>query len=148
MRLLILLLCTLRPCRLRVGVSLIHASHTNMPATRICTSHTRACWVTAGYPVTSGCRLILVLFLYVEDFAYGGLLDAYRAEHGCARRGVEPQNALTSDSATQSAPGAGPNSGDGGQRPSGDDPGGYVVYRQTVQLMEMLNKQSVTSVLA
>jgi hypothetical protein len=96
--------------------------------------------------VTSGCRLILVLFLYIEGFAYGGLLDAYRAEHGCARRGVEPHSDTPTDSvvSTEGAPGG----GGGGQRPSGDDPGGYVVYRQTVQLMEMLNKQSVTSVLA
>ena len=93
--------------------------------------------------MTSGCRLILVLFLYIEGFAYGGLLDAYRAEHGCARRGVEPQSDTHADLVVSTEGARG-----GGQRPSGDDPGGYVVYRQTVQLMEMLNKQSVTSVLA
>ena len=29
-------------------------------------------------------------------------------------------------------------------KPSGDNPGGFVVYRQTVELVEMLNKQVVS----
>lgn len=96
-----------------------------------------------------------MLFLYIEGFPYGGLLDAYREEHGCARRGVVPASTSASASAKSnagtSAPSASDRGSDGpvspcaavddqsvsqssikriavgdGPRPSGDDPGGYV----------------------
>lgn len=35
----------------------------------------------AGHPITSGTRLILVLFLYVEGFSYGHLLDQVHDNH-------------------------------------------------------------------
>ena len=44
-----------------------------------------------GEEITSGTRLILVLFLYVEDFAYGGLLDRYVEHHGQQTRPGETE---------------------------------------------------------
>lgn len=83
----------------------------------------------AGYPIRAGTRVILVLFLFVEGFAYGGLCSEYEATHGvCAA----------------AARGAG--GGDGGSsgdtptvKPSGDAPDGYVVYKQTKELVALLN---------
>eukprot|EP01046_Picozoa_sp_COSAG06_P059741 COSAG06_NODE_12461_length_1378_cov_3.037529_2_plen_117_part_00 len=40
----------------------------------------------AGYPITRGTRFILVLFCYVEGFAYGELVNDYVAKHGCDGR--------------------------------------------------------------
>ena len=61
-----------------------------------------------GAPITRGCRMILVLFLYVDGFRYGALL-------GHAGRNDAPK---------------GPGAGAAGA--------GYVVYRETVTLMEAL----------
>ena len=67
-----------------------------------------------GSEITSGTRLILVLFLYVEGFAYGGLLDSYVEQHG-----------------HQEAPQDDNTGGTGGE---------YVVYRQTSDLMAILDR--------
>ncbi|KDO27111.1 hypothetical protein SPRG_07822 [Saprolegnia parasitica CBS 223.65] len=66
----------------------------------------------AGYAISKGTRMILVLFLYVNDFAYGTYLDNYA------------ENAPRSTQTT----------------PSGDAPGGFVVYNQTVELVNTLNQ--------
>ena len=80
----------------------------------------------AGFPVTSGTRVILVLFLYVDGFSYGQPLADFALGRGCdeveaAAQGVSPDAA--------------------GAKPSGDAPGGFVVYNQTVELVEMLERE-------
>jgi hypothetical protein len=44
--------------------------------------HLRGHFGMRGYPVTKGCLIILGLFLYAEDFAYGKCLKAHVEEHG------------------------------------------------------------------
>jgi hypothetical protein len=98
----------------------------------------------AGYPVTSGCRVILVLFLYAQDFAYGHLLEEYNKEH---RHEKELQDDSTSSNVTRMS--SSEHDDDAlidGKRPSGDAPGGFVVYNQTVELVSMLNRR-VASIL-
>lgn len=75
----------------------------------------------AGYPISQGIRNILVLFLYVEGFHYGRYLRDSRSkvpenEAECSVHGVEEK------------------------RTSGAEKGGFVVYRQTVELVSMLNE--------
>ena len=108
----------------------------------------------AGYPVTKGCRIILVLFLYIEDYAYGHFLDEYIQMHtgnnchdrehdttipnvgeriGGGEHENENENQVCGSSSSmflESSP-----------KPSGDMPGGFVVYNQTVELVSMLNRQ-------
>mmetsp|Transcript_19974 Transcript_19974/g.39231 ORF Transcript_19974/g.39231 Transcript_19974/m.39231 type:complete len:537 (+) Transcript_19974:184-1794(+) len=93
----------------------------------------------AGYPITSGTRVILVLFLYVDNFQYGPLISQYLEKHGCnlCRPDTPDSNKEDEDASPEKKPSV---------RPSGDSPGGFVVYNQTVELVNMLNK-SVTSVL-
>jgi hypothetical protein len=95
----------------------------------------------AGYPVTKGCRVILVLFLYVDGYPYGGFLNDYIQKHGavCGRGCQEDENneveqAVNDDNDVGSLE-------EEVRRPSGDMPGGFVVYNQTVQLVGMLNRQ-------
>ena len=82
----------------------------------------------AGYPITSGTRFVLVLFLYVEGFPYGQLCEEYA-------RSLPP---------AADCSGGGSRAGAAGKaeimRPSGDSPNGYVVYKQTTELVKMLNK--------
>lgn len=91
----------------------------------------------AGFPVTRGTRIILVLFLYAEGFSYGDLLADYQMSHG--------YNAARS---LARAPDAAECAGGGEDcqktRPSGDAEGGFVVYRQTTALVEMLNRRAVS----
>ena len=68
-----------------------------------------------GHAITRGERLILVLFLYVEDYAYGSLLETYIANTRSKR---EEEQEL------------------GGPHRQGR--GEYVVYRQTTELMAIL----------
>lgn len=72
----------------------------------------------AGYPITAGTRLILVLFLYVEDFNYGPYL-----QHACNATSAKAASPCQSKDAIRS---------------SGSAPGSYVVYRETVELMNSL----------
>jgi hypothetical protein len=91
----------------------------------------------AGYPVTRGCRVILVLFLYVDGYQYGGFLNEYIKKNGACGGCQEDENEVEhamNDNVEEV------------RRPSGDMPGGFVVYNQTVQLVGMLNRQ-VESVL-
>jgi len=62
-----------------------------------------------GAPITSGVRMILVLFLYVEGFRYGAFLEAAKREKSLMSEG-----------------------GGAGAQPA------LVVYRETVQLVEAL----------
>ncbi len=74
-----------------------------------------------GAPVTAGVRVILVLFLYVEGFAYGHLLQHGPRTSSTGRRPLEaPLRVDETPLATEAAP------------------GGFVVYRETAQLMEAL----------
>lgn len=95
----------------------------------------------AGYPVTKGTRVILVLFLYIDGFSYGRYLQKYVTKHGicnpCAEELDEKKENTTNDC---------DNSNGQKVRPSGDMPGGFVVYNQTVELVGMLNRR-VESVL-
>lgn len=72
----------------------------------------------AGYPLSRGRRHVLVLFLYVQDFHYGPRLSLAKAV---------PE--------AKADCGAGD---DRGILPSGGEKGGFVVYRQTVELVNML----------
>lgn len=86
----------------------------------------------AGFPITSGTRIILVLFLYIEGFPYGQYLTNYIDKYRCKqKRKSEAENEVSPASKV---------------RPSGDTDGGYVVYNQTVELVAMLD-QEVKSVL-
>jgi len=88
----------------------------------------------AGYPVTKGCRIILVLFLYVDGFSYGDCLKDHVKQHTicetdtCEKVDDEKKEDAKSDSCLEH------------RRPSGDMPGGFVVYNQTVELVSMLNR--------
>ena len=91
----------------------------------------------AGYPIRRGTRYILVLFLYVEGFPYGRLCEEYDRH--------TPPTAAAADCAAGDAgggqaAGAGSEGEAGSVRPSGDAPGGFVVYKQTTELVKMLNK--------
>jgi hypothetical protein len=92
----------------------------------------------AGYPVTKGCRVILVLFLYIEGFSYGRFLREHAEQHGTCRPDEEKKEDAKSDIIVAQD--------DTQRRPSGDMPGGFVVYNQTVELVSMLNRR-VDSVL-
>jgi hypothetical protein len=124
----------------------------------------------AGYPVTSGCRIILVLFLYAQDYAYGPLLEEYcknnndnnhnserqttttttgsrsprndKSHHVCCV--VEPKTSADEEKLDDCIDCH--NQENTAIRPSGDTPGGFVVYNQTVELVNMLNRQ-VASIL-
>ena len=124
----------------------------------------------AGFPISEGTRTILVLFLYVEKFSYGDALQKEKNRVQASRPVIPPS--LTRRRATTKFKGFRPNgfevhypslpsavtqSADGEyemedesreeyRKPSGDRVGGFVVYRQTKELVEMLNKQ-VKSVL-
>lgn len=113
----------------------------------------------AGYPITKGTRHILVLFLYVEGFHYGPMLKAAVAR--CNRRnGIDSSNSSPIKKQMYSAnksndfnacdnnKNASPHSATHSSEPvnnseeqllsSGGKRGGFVVYRQTVDLVNML----------
>jgi hypothetical protein len=78
-----------------------------------------------GHPISSGERIILVLFLYIEGFPYGSYLGDYCAEHGLCGGSNEAQEVQQQKRVQQR------------------EADGYVVYRQTTELMAMLNKPSL-----
>ena len=89
----------------------------------------------AGYPITRGTRFVLVLFLYVEGFPYGKLCEEYTRHlppvaDCCADGGGGGGGGGRADATGEAE----------GVRPSGDSPNGYVVYKQTTELVKMLNK--------
>ena len=77
----------------------------------------------AGYPITAGIRNILVLFLYVEGFHYGPYLQDSRSKVPFLEKKLE----CSVDTIEE-------------KRSSGAERGGFVVYRQTVELVSMLNE--------
>ena len=89
----------------------------------------------AGFPISRGVRNILVLFLYVENFHYGPYLRTYS--------GPDPGPDSTLEIA-HSENGVRYSDGENcaeeieDKRSSGAEKGGYVVYRQTVDLVSML----------
>jgi hypothetical protein len=114
----------------------------------------------AGYPITSGIRMILVLFCYVEDFHYGPLVDAWEDKYKeeckpCCNKGAvsaavadsigkktylpPPMTISATNVATETRQ---PQKSE--VRPSGDAEGGYVIYQQTTDLVEMLNREVVS----
>jgi len=99
----------------------------------------------AGYPITKGTRVILVLFLYVEGFPYGQFIRRYCGQNGCDGQG----NVASEDTELKQDESTAPRIEDNGDvvvKASGDNPGGFVVYRQTVELVNMLNKGVVSIV--
>lgn len=104
----------------------------------------------AGYPIVRGTRVILVLFLYVHDFPYGDYIHAYEHAHmhdicNASSGAALPEHADDDTAANAvslpSCSTAGAKAlGDPSVRPSGDAEGGFVVYRQTVELADMLNR--------
>ncbi|GMI46041.1 hypothetical protein TrCOL_g13584 [Triparma columacea] len=80
----------------------------------------------AGYPITKGTRWIAVLFCYVEGYGYGEFLNEQRGK-GEEEEEVRGEREVGGR-------------GEGKVRPSGDIEGGYVVYRQTVELANLLER--------
>jgi hypothetical protein len=78
-----------------------------------------------GAPITRGVRVILVLFLYVEGFAYGELLRHVGAEAAAGAASAAAAAVARRESAAAR---------------------GFVVYRETVQLMEALEGDSGANV--
>lgn len=107
----------------------------------------------AGFPITSGIRNILVLFLYVEGFHYGPLLRDYINKHPSGQGGGQEQGqgegegqgkdteieieCRDRDKSEISYSG---NDSTDDPRSSGAAKGGFVVYRQTVELVSMLEE--------
>ena len=87
----------------------------------------------AGFPIKSGRRVILVLFLYVEDFEYGSLMKNYCSVNRMHEKQREPEQVVGEDGTKARLPVT---------KPSGDKNGGFVVYRQTVELASMLEKSN------
>eukprot|EP00584_Thalassiosira_punctigera_P010301 CAMPEP_0172546906 /NCGR_PEP_ID=MMETSP1067-20121228/16568_1 /TAXON_ID=265564 ORGANISM="Thalassiosira punctigera, Strain Tpunct2005C2" /NCGR_SAMPLE_ID=MMETSP1067 /ASSEMBLY_ACC=CAM_ASM_000444 /LENGTH=548 /DNA_ID=CAMNT_0013333905 /DNA_START=75 /DNA_END=1718 /DNA_ORIENTATION=+ len=78
----------------------------------------------AGFPVTKGCRVILVLFLYIDGFSYGTYVQEHSKQHGISNTceevdGKKKNTTNELDSVHERK-----------ARPSGDMPGGFVVYNQ------------------
>jgi hypothetical protein len=91
----------------------------------------------AGYPITSGIRNILVLFLYVEGFHYGPQLRDYISRHPSGR-GIDTETeGRDRDDADRTNS---ENDCTDDLRSSGAAKGGFVVYRQTVELVSMLEE--------
>ena len=113
----------------------------------------------AGFPITSGIRNILVLFLYVEGFHYGPLLRDYINKHPSGQGGGQEQGqeeghehgqgegegkdteieieCRDRDNTDRTYSG---NDSTDDPRSSGAAKGGFVVYRQTVELVSMLEE--------
>ncbi|KAF0685935.1 Aste57867_22253 [Aphanomyces stellatus] len=89
-----------------------------------------------GNAITSGCRMILVLFLYVQDYAYGQYLQAYDDDNVVTLS--TPANVTTTTTAVDE-----PTTTDE-PTTKGSGLGGFVVYNQTVELVATLNKTTNT----
>ena len=107
----------------------------------------------AGFPVTRGCRVILVLFLYIDGFSYGKYIQDHIAKHGICSSGSiisSTSSSICTEEVDEKKENTINNEVDSNHeqkvRPSGDMPGGFVVYNQTVELVGMLNRR-VESVL-
>lgn len=123
----------------------------------------------AGFPITKGTRIILVLFLYVENFEYGKYIQEYCKTYKCGSSGgaqINEKEKKNRIHAVQKSLNNNPltklqgieNSDDNLEateskckdtieqciKPSGDQPGGFVVYRQTMELASMLQVDAGT----
>jgi hypothetical protein len=111
----------------------------------------------AGFPISRGTRVILVLFMYVENYHYGPFLqkaiqqqkngqDEQRreGEADTARRQQAGEVAVmvVQNNGDEESSGGGDYDG---LLSSGGKKGGYVVYRQTVELVNMLQKSDVAT---
>ena len=94
----------------------------------------------SGFPISRGVRVILVLFLYVEGFHYGPLVREHvrkeAANGGPGEGGGEGEGEGEKEEACGSRAVANAD----GVKPSGDKVGGFVVYRETVELSNMLGR--------
>eukprot|EP01038_Epipyxis_sp_PR26KG_P012702 gene12702-17034_t len=110
----------------------------------------------AGFPIIDGIRHILVLFLYVEDFHYGPLLNkTLFSSNSIIKNSVEESkeessnitktSGETTDTAEHEEAAATHNKSkeDSQVLASGGKKGGFVVYRQTVDLVNMLNRKMI-----
>ena len=88
----------------------------------------------AGFPISKGVRNILVLFLYVENFHYGPYLRSYCGPDP----GLDSTDEITHLENTLRCSEGRCSEEVEGKRSSGAEKGGYVVYRQTVDLVNML----------
>ena len=91
-----------------------------------------------GHPIIGGTRYILVLFMYIENFAYHSFLSSCNQEVHCDKEAVrtfgrheeeEDSNLIRND---------------GASRVKGTQ--SYVVYKETLQLMTALNKKHALAV--
>ena len=100
-----------------------------------------------GHPITVGTRMILVLFMYVDGFNYGELLGWDKV----GNHGNHPAAAETPGCTDGEAEGGHHDGGGGGGAGCGGgggtelvatvDPGGFVVYNETHELMSMLDNE-------
>ena len=82
-----------------------------------------------GYPISKGVRYILVLFLYIENFAYGQYIS--RDASDCAirnKKSIDENGGNEIDKVTAETI---------------NNEKSYVVYRETVELMTTLNKDYI-----
>jgi hypothetical protein len=97
----------------------------------------------AGFPIWSGVRHVLVLFLYVEDYHYGPYLRKPNPNPNPNKEKVDfgtdnVQDLLVNVDRSEEEESERVEKKKGKERPSGAAPGGFVVYRQTVELVSML----------
>jgi hypothetical protein len=89
----------------------------------------------AGFPITKGCRNILVLFLYIEDYHYGPYLNKVKSNID-AIESEEKEDSNINDTVFK-------DNCELSIRPSGSKKNGFVVYRQTVELVNMLEESDI-----
>lgn len=105
----------------------------------------------AGHPITCGTRMILVLFMYVDGFNYGRLLGWDKAgNHSTPPDGSEGNGKVDGCSNSDGDHGGDCDGSDGCGTKSvkltaTTDPGGFVVYNETHELMSMLDNEVVAS---
>ena len=96
----------------------------------------------SGFPICRGVRHILVLFLYVEGFHYGPYLSEAKANAAIVAESTISHEEAEQDS-VQSCKDIEFISDGPSLLPSGGERGGFVVYKQTVDLVTMLEKSAI-----
>ncbi|KAJ1441057.1 hypothetical protein B484DRAFT_390922, partial [Ochromonadaceae sp. CCMP2298] len=97
----------------------------------------------AGFPISQGTRHVLVLFLYVQDFHYGPLLSAAKKRvGGDESKGGGGGVGVGGGGGTGAGVGCVGVGAAGGPAllASGGEVGGFVVYKQTVDLVSLLKR--------
>ncbi|CAM9867041.1 unnamed protein product, partial [Ectocarpus fasciculatus] len=97
----------------------------------------------AGFPICRGVRHILVLFLYVEGFHYGPYLSVAKENAANLAATNARQTEHNESGLVHSCEDIDITSDDTSALPSGGEKGGFVVYKQTVDLVTMLEKSAV-----